>query len=320
MTSEALETLRRRYREHPTPLGTSVTELRASVPNTPPIAHTTITPALVTGPGASAPGPDQTPAEWVLARGADPNRRILYLHGGGYCVASPSTFRNFTSRLSAAAGMAVLALGYRLAPEHPFPAAVRDSVPAFAWMTANGPDGPGNAAAAFVAGDSSGGGLAIATLVKIRDLGDRQANAAIAISPWTDLTLSGKSWQSRKDLDVWIRRDFTEQLIDWVLPNGGRNQPLISPVFANLEDLPPLYLIAGDHEVMRDDTTRLAALGRMMNVDVTAEIYPEMLHIFPIFPRLPEAREAMEKMGRFLRTQVPASWPEQDAPALEGGR
>ena len=269
MTSEALETLRRRYREHPTPLGTSVTELRASVPNTPPIAHTTITPALVTGPGASAPGPDQTPAEWVLARGADPNRRILYLHGGGYCVASPSTFRNFTSRLSAAAGMAV---------------------------------------------------LAIATLVKIRDLGDRQANAAIAISPWTDLTLSGKSWQSRKDLDVWIRRDFTEQLIDWVLPNGGRNQPLISPVFANLEDLPPLYLIAGDHEVMRDDTTRLAALGRMMNVDVTAEIYPEMLHIFPIFPRLPEAREAMEKMGRFLRTQVPASWPEQDAPALEGGR
>ena len=320
MTSPALERLRRRYRAHPTALGHTVEELRARVPNTPPIAHTTITPTHVTGPGASASGPEQTPAEWVCAPNADPARRILYLHGGGYCVASPATFRNFTSRLSAASGMAVLALDYRLAPEHPFPAAVRDSVPAFAWMTANGPQGPSNAAAAFVAGDSSGGGLAIATLIKLRDLGDRQASAAIAISPWTDLTLSGESWQSRKELDVWIRRDFTEQLIDWILPDGGRNQPLISQVFANLEDLPPLYLIAGDHEVMRDDTTRLAALARMMNVDVTSEIYPEMLHIFPVFPQLPEAQEATEKMGRFLQRQVPASWPERDAPALEGDR
>ena len=318
MSSKALEKLRRWYREHPTPAGASVEELRAGVPNTPAIAHTSITPVMVRGPGASALGPDRTPAEWVLARGANPDHRILYLHGGGYCVAGPSTFRNFTSRLSAASGMAVLSLDYRLAPEHPFPAAVRDSVPAFAWMTANGPGGPGNAAGAFVAGDSSGGGLAIATLVKIRDLGDRQANAAIAISPWADMTLSGESWQTRKDVDVWITRELIERMIDWILPNGGRNQPLISPVLANLEDLPPLYLFAGDHEVLRDDTTRLAELARMMGVEVRAEIVPEMLHIFPIFPQLPEAREALEKMGRFLRAQVPASWPEQDAPAVEG--
>jgi len=105
---------------------------------------------------------------------------------------------------------------------------VRDSVPAFAWMTANGPDGPGNAAAAFLAGDSSGGGLAIATLVKIRDLDDRQANAAIAISPWADMTLSGESWRTRKDLDVWITRELIERMIGWYdkyLAEEGRPEP-----------------------------------------------------------------------------------------------
>ncbi|PZC49598.1 MAG: Acetyl esterase/lipase [Chloroflexi bacterium] len=309
-----IERARRWLRAHPQTVPQTIQELRATSRNSPPIAHTTITPTLVQGPGASADGPEQTPAEWVLAPDADPDRRILYLHGGGYVTGSPGTHRNLTSRISAASGMAVLALDYRLAPEHPCPAAIRDTVPAFAWMTANGPNGPGKASAAFIAGDSSGGGLAIGAMVKIRDLGDRQADAAFTLSAWADLTLSGKSWQTRADEDLMTSRAFTDRLIEWVLPGGLlTNFPLISPVFADLQDLPPLYLIAGDHEVFRDDTARLAALAHMMGVDVREEIYPEMPHVFPAFPDLPESKQVMAKIGEFLRANLPAVWAERPA-------
>lgn len=307
-----LERARRWLRDHPQTVPETVEELRATGGNSPPVPDTTITPTLVQGPGATAGGPDQTPAEWVLAPGANPDHRILYLHGGGYATGSPGSHRNLTSRISEASGMAVLTLDYRLAPEHPCPAAIRDTVPAFAWMTANGPNGPGRAGGAFMAGDSSGGGLLIGTLVKIRDLGDRQADAAVTLSAWTDLTLSGQSWQTRAGVDLMTNRAFTERLIEWVLPDGLlTNFPLISPVFADLQDLPPLYLIAGDHEVFLDDTTRLAALARMWGVDVKEEIYPEMPHVFPAFPDLPESQEVMGKIGDFLRENIPASWPEQ---------
>ena len=312
MTSEALERARTWLRENQLPADASIEEMRAWMAPSPAIAGTTIAPVMAAGPGASGGGPDETPAEWVLAPGADAARRILYLHGGGYCLGSPATHRNLTSRLSAATGMAVLSLDYRLAPEHPCPAAVRDSVPAFAWMTRHGPSGAGNAEAAFIAGDSAGGGLALGTLVKIRDLDDRQANAAVLLSPWADLTLSGESWRTRVAEDLLVQRAGTERMIDWILPGPLRPSfPLVSPVFADLEDLPPLYLIAGDHEVLRDDTTRIAALARMMGVTVQAEIYPEMPHVFPAFPALPESKEVMGKIGEFLRAQVPARWPER---------
>ena len=312
MTSQALERARAWMRENQLPSDASIDEMRAWMGPSPAIPETTIAPVMVTGPGASGGGPDETPAEWVLAPGADAARRILYLHGGGYCMGSPATHRNLTSRLSAATGMAVLSLEYRLAPEHPCPAAVRDSVPAFAWMTRNGPAGPGDAAAAFIAGDSAGGGLALGTLVKNRDIDDRQADAAVLLSAWTDLTLSGESWETRAEEDLLVNRPATERLVDWILPGPLRpNFPLVSPVFADLQDLPPLYLIAGDHEVLRDDTTRIAALGRMMGLAVREEIYPEMPHVFPAFPSLPESIEVMGKIGEFLRAQVPARWPER---------
>jgi monoterpene epsilon-lactone hydrolase len=311
----ALDRARRWLRENPLPHDASIEEMRAWMSDSPPIASTTITPTMVKGPGAAAPGPELTLAEWVLAPDADPDRRILYLHGGGYCMGSPATHRNLVSRISAASAMAVLSLDYRLAPEHPFPAAVRDSVAAFAWMTENGPRGPERAAAAFVAGDSAGGALAISTLVKIRDLGDPQADAAIALSPWTDMTLSGESWRTRQEEDLLVSREAAERIIDWILPRGGRNQPLISPVLANLEDLPPLYLITGDHEVLADDSTRLAAVASMVGVDVTCEIYPEMPHVFPAFPDLPESRDAIAKIGRFLNEHVPAPFPAARLPS-----
>ena len=319
MTSEALERARRWLRGNQQSPDATIEELRAWNAGSPAIPKTTITLTMVQGPGASAPGPEETPAEWVLAPDADPDLRILYLHGGGYCIGSPAAHRNLTSRLSAVSGMSVLSLDYRLAPEHPFPAAVRDSVPAFHWMTENGPQGPGRAKGSFVVGDSAGGGLALSTLVKIRALADRQANAEIALSAWAAMTLSGESWQTRVHEDLLVSRAGSERMIDWILPKGGRNQPLISPVFANLEDLPPLYLIAGDHEVLRDDTTRMAALARMMGVEVVSEVYPEMPHVFPAFPNLPETIGVMEKMGAFLREHIPASWPEQEASGTDRG-
>jgi monoterpene epsilon-lactone hydrolase len=298
MPSDAVAALNTELRASPFTADMTIDEFRASMPDAEAEPGTTVTPVDAAG----------VPGEWVVAAGADPNRRMLYVHGGGYVFMSAATHRNLTSRISQAAGIAVLSLDYRLAPEHPFPAAVEDSVAALAWMGHNGPAGASDASATFVAGDSAGGGLALATLLKTRDDGGRQADAAVTLSTFADMTLAGASMDTQKDNDVMVTRDVLDRMIRETLPNGELRDPLISPIFGDLAGLPPLYMLVGGAEVLLDDTTRFAGLARAAGVVVSVDVYPGLMHIFPLFAaRLPEGQEAIGKIAAFLADKVPAS-------------
>lgn len=278
------------------PLGT-IEELRAGLPETRPRRTAAVTPAEAQG----------VPAEWVIDESADPDRRLLYLHGGGYLAGSPTTHRNLISRISRAAGAAVFSLDYARAPERPFPAAIEDAAAALDWLPGNGPAGPGPARATFLAGDSAGGGLALAALIRIRNAGGPLPDATALLSPWTDLTLSGESMRSRADLDPSLNHAVLERMAREYLPQGNARDPLASPLFADLAGLPPLLVQVGDAEVLLDDSTRLADRARDAGVDVTLEIYPEQVHVFQSWaPILPEGQEAIEAIGAHLHAKAPA--------------
>jgi acetyl esterase/lipase len=245
------------------------------------------------------------PGEWVVADHAAANQRLLYLHGGGYVICGPATHRDLAGRISQAAGVAVLVLDYRLAPEHPYPAAVHDALAALRWMSDHGPADAAPARATFVAGDSAGGGLTLATLIAARDAGVRLPNAAVAISAWTDLACTGNTIRTRADVDPMVTEAVLSRMVHDYLQGGDARQPLASPLYADLRGLPPLLMQVGDAEVLLDDTTRVADKARAAGVDVTLEIYPEMIHIFQLFaPILPEGQQAIERIGAFLRAHT----------------
>jgi monoterpene epsilon-lactone hydrolase len=264
-------------------------------------------------PAAAAPeGTTATPvdagglaAEWVMADHAAADQRLLYLHGGGYVICSPATHRDLAGRISKAAGVGVLVLDYRLAPEHPYPAAVHDALAALRWMYDHGPKGAAPARATFVAGDSAGGGLTLATLIAARDAGVRLPNAAVAISAWTDLACTGNTMRTRADVDPMVTEAVLCRMVQDYLQGGEARQPLASPLYADLRGLPPILMQVGDAEVLLDDTTRVADKARAAGVDVTLEIYPEMIHIFQLFaPILPEGQQAIERIGAFVRAHT----------------
>ncbi|MCE9615991.1 MAG: alpha/beta hydrolase [Lentisphaerae bacterium] len=243
------------------------------------------------------------PAEWVCSPGADPDLRLLYLHGGGYISGSAATYRSLTSRLSAASGCAVLAADYRLGPEHPFPAALDDAVAAYRWMRAQSPHKPHPAAASFIAGDSAGGGLTLATLVALRDGGAAMPQAAVAISAYTDLAHTGASVITRADADPINRPAWLSTYAANYLGHTDPRHPLASPLYASLKGLPPLLIQAGDAEILRDDSARFAERARAAGVEVTLEIWPEMIHVWHVHePEFPEARDAIHRIGTFIRS------------------
>ena len=239
-------------------------------------------------------------SEWVLAPDADPDRRILYLHGGTYTAGSPLTHRRLAADVGRAAACAVLVIDYRLAPEDPYPAALNDARAAYRWLKRRGPTGRGEARSLFIVGDAAGGGLALATMMRLRDAGDRQPNAAATISAWTDLALSGDSWKSRAELDPVLQRDV---LVD--SPYAGSRdprQPGISPLYGDFRGLPPLLLQVGDHEVLLDDSVRVAEHAREAGVRVTLEVEPEAFHVYQYFAAMiPEGRDAIDRIGAFLK-------------------
>jgi acetyl esterase/lipase len=252
-----------------------------------------------------APGPEIAlepveaagiPAEWIVAPGADRSRAILYLHGGGYAVGSIATHRGLVGRLSAASGAVGLAIDYRLAPEHPFPAAVEDAVAAYRWLLAQG-IAPGRIA---IAGDSAGGGLTLATLVSLRDAGVPLPACAVTFSPWADLALEGESMDSRAALDAMVQRPGVQQMADWYLAGQDPRHPLASPIHADLRGLPPLLVQVGTHETLYDDATRVVERARTAGVAVTFEPYEELFHVFQLFAVLPEAQEAVTAAGQFI--------------------
>ena len=233
---------------------------------------------------------------------SDPNRRLLYVHGGGYVIGSAVTHRRLCEDIARAGGCAVLNLDYRLAPEHPFPAAVEDAIEGFKFLQSNGPNGAGAAESTFVAGDSAGGGLTLATLLAARDQGVDQPNAAIGISAWTDLAITGETIQTRADADPLITDSaMVSGMAAQYLGDAAADDPLASPLYADYAGLPPLLLQVGDAEILLSDTTRVAEKARAAGVDVVEEVWDEMFHVWHAFaPMLPEGQAAIDRIGEFI--------------------
>ena len=246
-----------------------------------------------------------TSAEWLVAEGADPARRVLYLHGGGYFYGNLDTHRGLAAAYSHASGCAVLALDYRLAPEHPYPAAVEDALTAYRWMRAHGPQGADIFRTTCIVGDSAGGGLTLATLLALRDDDEPLPDAAVTVSAWTDLAGTGASWTTRAAADPRVRRDVIDQMARWYLGEVNPATPLASPWYADLAGLPPLLMQVGDAEVLLDDTRRVADKARKAGVDITEEVWPEMYHVWhQRRAEHPEGQAAIERVGEYLRVHL----------------
>ena len=240
-------------------------------------------------------------AEWSVADGADQDKVILYVHGGGYVMGSAGSHRDMTGRLSQAAGARVLSLNYRLAPEHPFPAPVDDSVAAYRWLLGQGIQASNIA----IAGDSAGGGLALAALIAIRDAGEPVPAAGIGISPWVDMEGTGESMTTRAAVDPVVQKEGLLGMAKLYLGDADPKNPLAAPLHANLAGLPPLLIQVGDSETLLDDATRITERARKADVDVTLKIWDEMPHVWHLFaPILPEGRQAIEEIGAFFKERT----------------
>ncbi|MXV79178.1 MAG: alpha/beta hydrolase [Chloroflexi bacterium] len=242
------------------------------------------------------------PGEWVTVAESDPSRRVLYFHGGGYVYGSAVTHRRLCEDIAAAGRCAVLNLDYRLAPEYPFPAAVEDAIAGLTFIGENGPDGTGVARSVFVAGDSAGGGLTLATLLAAREQGIVQPTAAIAISAWTDLAITGDYVTADGD-EGPLESDTSmlEDLASQYLAGSNAADPLASPLYADFTGLPPLLMQVGGAEMLLSDTTRAAERARAAGVDVVEEIWDEMFHVWHQFaPLLPEGQQAIDRIGEFI--------------------
>ncbi|MEW2000608.1 alpha/beta hydrolase [Streptomyces coelicoflavus] len=229
--------------------------------------------------------------------------RLLYLHGGGYLVGSPDTHAGLAGELARRAGLRALSLDYRLAPEHPFPAAVDDGLAAYRELLSTGTD-PRDL---VLAGDSAGGGLSIATLLAAREAGLPQPAAAVLFSPWADLTLAGGSIRSKEGADPIFTEADVRAYADLYVGAGDRAAPLASPVFADLAGLPPLLVQAGANEILLDDAVRLAGRAGAADVEVTLEVGPGLPHVYPLhYGRLDEADAALDRAARFLTARLGA--------------
>lgn len=237
------------------------------------------------------------PAEWVVPEGCEPGRAVVHLHGGGYATGSVSSFRGLASHVARATRARVLAVEYRLAPEHPYPAALDDAVAAYGHVLAAG-HAPEQVV--FV-GDSSGGGLVLATLLALRERGEPLPRAAVCLCPWTDLTLSGASLQSNADADPMVSASTLALMAEAYLGDVDPRTPTASPLFADLHGLPPLLVQVGSAEVLLDDATRFAAAAEAAGVEVTLEVWDDAFHVWHAFADLlPEARDAVARIGAYV--------------------
>ena len=258
----------------------------------------------------------EIPCEWVVAPGADPDVRLLYIHGGGFVSGSGGFYLAQAAHISKAAKCAVLLPDYRLAPEHRFPAGLDDCVETHKWMVANGPTGPKPAKGTFVAGDSAGGSLTLATLLALRDRKMVMPLGGIAISPCTDFTLASDSLTTVAD--PIISAKTMPVFRDHYLGKTDPKNPLASPVFGDYRGLPPLLIQCGEHEMLRDDSIRVAKKARADGIAVTLEVWPGMFHVFQSHePLLPEAREAIDHMAAFMRSAVDVK---RNIPYVEKGQ
>ncbi len=300
MPSQQLETIIQMIKERPRDPNATIQELRDGFEQ---ITALFPTPADVSAEKVEAGG---RPAEWVSVPGSDSSVVLYWLHGGGYILGSLNTHREVISRICRAAGCRALVIDYRLAPEHPFPAAVDDAVAGYRWLLSQNAD----PTRIVIGGDSAGGGLTVATLVAIRDAGERLPAAAVCISPWTDLAGTGDSVTTKAAVDPMLGPD-TSGLHTWAqLYHGsaGVRDPLVSPLYADLSGLPPTLIQVGENEVLLDDSTRLAERAKTAGVDVTLEVWPDMIHVWHFFASiLPEGQQGVDRIGEYVRERVGAA-------------
>ncbi len=239
-------------------------------------------------------------SEWLIPAGANPEKIIMYVHGGGYVSGSCSDHRGFVSKFARFTGVANLIFEYRLAPEHKFPAALNDSVKVYNWLLSSGY----KAENIVIAGESAGGGLCLATLLALKENKIQMPAAAVAISPWTDLTCSGDSYKTKNSfspapINSWFV--FSKHYCG----NTPATNPLISPLFGNLTELPPLFINSGVNDELFDDGEKFAAKAKNAGVDVTFRAGTGMVHCYPLLaPMFPEATFAMNEIVEFVQKHL----------------
>jgi monoterpene epsilon-lactone hydrolase len=239
------------------------------------------------------------PGEWSIVPGSDPSRVLMFFHGGGYCSGSILSHRRLVTEAGRAAGVRTLAIGYRLAPEHPFPAAYDDALTAWRFLR----DENISAADIAISGDSAGAGLTVALITRLRDAHEELPSCAWLISPWTDLTMSGSTLLIKEAVDPLIRKQYLNELADAYLPARiDRKDPRVSPLFADLKGFPPTLIQVGSAETLLDDATRFVAAAGAADVRVTLEIWPQMIHAWPLWnAHLEPGRRALASAGTFIR-------------------
>ena len=240
-------------------------------------------------------------AEWTSTPDADPSSAILYLHGGGYVICSLETHRHLVAEIGRASGTRTLAIDYRLAPEHPFPAPVEDTVAAYRYLLDSGIK-PNRIA---VAGDSAGGGLVVGGLLAIREAGLPLPACGWCISPWVDMEALGESFIDRAATDPTVQKETILMMAEWYLGGADPRHPHAAPIYGDLRGLPPLLIQVGAVETLLDDSMTLARKAAVADVPVDLQIWPEMIHIWHIFfPMLSAGRRAIASGGSFVRNAI----------------
>lgn len=228
------------------------------------------------------------------------NGVVLYLHGGAYALGSINSHREFLGRFACATRLEVLAINYRLAPEHPFPAALEDALCAYRWHLSQGRD----SSSIVIAGDSAGGGLALGTMLALRDAGDPLPACGVCISPWVDLTLSSQSIQSKATVDPILNPDSLDGYARYYAGEYARDHDLISPLFADLAGLSPLLIHVGTEEILLDETLRIYENAKGAGVEVQLKTWEGLFHVFQIVPFLPETKASLDQIAKFIASHI----------------
>jgi epsilon-lactone hydrolase len=245
---------------------------------------------------------DGVKGEWSIVPGGDASRVLMFFHGGGYCAGSIASHRRMVTEVGRAGGLRTLAVAYRLAPEYPFPAARDDALTAWRRLRKEGYA----AKTIAVGGDSAGANLTLALFAELKRAGEDLPGCLWLVSPWTDLTMSGTTLASKSGVDPLIHKEYLEELAAAYAPKGmNRKDPRLSPLYADLNGLPPTLVQVGSAETLLDDAVRFAATAGEADVSVTLEIWPHMIHAWPIWnERLEPGRRALAHAGAFLRQNL----------------
>ena len=290
--------LRRRVFAEELPISERRQRIESSVRWLRPAKGVQVSPITVGGQELGIP----VPAEWIEPQEKSPTGVLYYIHGGAFVICSVKTHRSLVSRLVKTAGVKALSLDYRLAPEYPFPAALDDCLTGYHWLMAEG----FSPHQILVAGDSAGGNLALAMMLALKQAGEPLPAAAVCLSPVTDLAGTGESIVNKAKVDPILNPVLAHKMVlECYVKDHDERDPLISPLYGELSNLPPILLHVGEDEVLLDDSVRFAARARSAGVDVQLVIWPGMWHVFHIFaPIVPEANQAIEQAGMFIRRMI----------------